>query len=85
MEMIFDGASYQATDVTVKDVEKAISNKKWKFNEGVNILSKASIESFNDEYQEEKSIDSKEYAKLKESQKVFQIGHKIPIGVRLFS
>ena len=43
MEMIFDGASYQATDVTVKDVEKAISNKKRKFNEGVNILSKASI------------------------------------------
>ena len=30
-------------------------------------------------------MDSKQYAKLKDSQKQILIGHKIPIGVKLFS
>ena len=32
-----------------------------------------------------KSMDSKQYTKLKESQKQVLIGHKIPIGVKQFT
>jgi len=33
----------------------------------------------------DKSMDSKQFQKLKDSQKQVLVGHKIPIGVRLFT
>ena len=43
MEVMFDGVSYQSTDMTVKDIEKTISNKKQKFNRNTNMVNRGSF------------------------------------------
>ena len=43
MEILFDGVGYQSTEMTVKDIEKTISNKKQKFEKNINLMNKDSF------------------------------------------
>ena len=85
MELIFDGVSYQSPEMTIKDVTKTLANKKRKLKKNVNLFRSDSFGGENDFDNDEKSMDSRQYAKLKDSNKQVLIGHKIPIGVKLFT
>ena len=85
MELIFDGVSYQSPEMTIKDVTKTLENKKIKLKKNVNLFREDSFGAENDFDNDEKSMDSKQYAKLRDSNKQVLIGHKIPIGVKLFT
>jgi hypothetical protein len=82
MEYIFENSVLQSAEAVAGEVSNIISSKKNKIDK---ILERANELGEFDDSVDSRSMDPRQSVRAKDFQKQVQIGHKIPIGVPLFT